>query len=103
MSTWVDAGPVAELNCQPGSPVHINGKWLAIFHLDDQYYATDNACPHASAPLCDGTLLEGKIICPLHLWEFDVKTGACDLGGQWDIQTYPTRVVEDRLQIELPE
>ena len=40
----------------------------------------DNACPHASAPLCDGTVMDGKVICHLHLWEFDVKTGVCDVG-----------------------
>ena len=102
MSNWIDIGPIADLKLDPGAPVHMNGKWLAIFQLEDGYDAIDNACPHASAPLCDGTLREGKIVCPLHLWEFDIKTGACDVGGDWGVQTYPTRVVNDRLEVDLP-
>ena len=102
MSNWVDAGPIADLKFDPGAPVHVDGKWLAVFQLDGDYHAIDNACPHASAPLCDGTLLSGKIVCHLHLWEFDIKTGACDVGEQWHVKTYATRVVDERLQIELP-
>jgi nitrite reductase/ring-hydroxylating ferredoxin subunit len=48
-------------------------------------------------------LLAGKIVCHLHLWEFDIKTGVCDVGGDWNVQSYPNRVVENRLEIDLPE
>lgn len=103
MSRWVDVGPITELNFDPGAPVRVDGHWLAVFELDGGYYAIDNACPHASAPLCDGTLMHGKIVCHLHLWEFDVRTGACDVGEQWNVRTYRTRVDDGRLAIELPD
>ncbi|MFK7742599.1 MAG: Rieske (2Fe-2S) protein [Planctomycetota bacterium] len=118
---WVDCGPLSDLSFDPGAPVKIDDHWIAIFPLpadespdpsgtssagtaDGQtYYAIDNACPHASAPLCDGTLMRGKIVCHLHLWEFDVRTGACDVGnGEWAVRTYPTRITDQRLWVELP-
>ena len=82
--------------------MHVGGRWLAVFPLDGGYVTIDNACPHASAPLCDGTVLDGQVVCSLHLWQFDLRTGACDVGPQWNVRTYPTRVVDGRLEIELP-
>ena len=102
MSRWIDVGVIAEMKFAPGFPVMVEGKWIALFRLDDGYTAIDNVCPHASAPLCDGTVLDGKVVCYLHLWEFDLRTGMCDVGEQWSVQHYPTRVVEDRLEIEVP-
>lgn len=98
---WVDAGPISELKFDPGAPVKLDGHWLAVFELDGEYHAIDNACPHASAPLCDGTVLDGKVICHLHLWEFDIRTGACDVGEQWNVARYPTRVTDGRLEIRI--
>lgn len=103
MSRWVDAAALADLNFAPGAAVQVEGRWLAVFPLDGGYEAIDNACPHASAPLCDGTVLDGKVVCYLHLWEFDLKTGRCDVGDEWNVAHYATRVVDGRLEIELPD
>ena len=100
MSRWVDVGAIAELKFSPGAPVQIDGRWIAIFQLDGSWRAIDNNCPHASAPLCDGTVLDGKVVCYLHCWEFDLRTGACDVGPQWNVKTYPVREQEGRLLVE---
>lgn len=103
MSRWVDAGALAEMKFDPGHPVHLDGRWLAVFPHQGGYRVIDNACPHASAPLCDGTLLDGKVVCHLHLWEFDLDTGRCDVGEEWSVQTYAARVQDGVLQIEVPD
>ncbi len=102
MSRWVDVGALAELKFRPGAPVAIDGHWLALFRLGDDVVALDNACPHASAPLCDGTVQDGRIVCYLHLWEFDLRTGACDVGPQWNVRSYPVRVADGRVLVEWP-
>lgn len=101
--SWVDVGAVAELKFAPGCPVRLGDHWLAIFRVDDEWRAIDNNCPHASAPLCDGTVLDGKVVCYLHCWEFDLRTGACDVGPEWNVKTYPVREVDGRLQIDWPD
>lgn len=101
--TWVDVGALAELEFKPGAPVKIGGHWIAIFRLGDGFRAIDNLCPHASAPLCDGTVLDGKVVCYLHCWEFDLTTGACDVGPQWNVKTYPVRTDAGRLLVDWPE
>lgn len=103
MSRWVDVGALDEMKFDPGYPVRVGDRWLAVFPSGGGYRVIDNACPHASAPLCDGTLLNGKVVCHLHLWEFDLETGACDAGADWAVQTYEARAVDGRLQVALPD
>jgi len=103
VSRWVDCGAIAELKFTPGAPVKIGDHWIAVFRVDGNYRAIDNRCPHASAPLCDGTVFEGKVACYLHCWEFDLTTGACDVGTQWNVKAYAVREVDGRLEVEWPQ
>jgi nitrite reductase/ring-hydroxylating ferredoxin subunit len=48
---------------------------LLLAHLPDGIVATDDRCPHMSAPLSIGRL-EGCVVdCPLHNGRFDLATG----------------------------
>lgn len=102
MSSWVDVGALTDLRFGPGAPVRIGEHWLAIFRVGDALRAIDNACPHASAPLCDGAVIDGKVVCFLHHWEFDLETGACDVGPQWGVRAYAVRVADGRVLVEWP-
>lgn len=56
--------------------VDTDDQTIAVFNVAGEFYATQNECPHAEGPLCEGTL-EGAIIeCPWHGSKFDVRTGA---------------------------
>jgi NAD(P)H-dependent nitrite reductase small subunit len=100
MTRWIDVGAITDLKFTPGAAVQVESHWIAIFRLGGEWRAIDNACPHASAPLCDGTVLDGKVVCYLHCWEFDLRTGVCDVGAQWNVRTWPVREVDGRLEIE---
>ncbi len=101
MTRWTDIGAVADLAFTPGAAVKVGDHWLAIFRLAGEWRAIDNACPHAGAPLCDGSVIDGKVVCYLHCWEFDLTTGACDVGAEWNVATYPVREVDGRLHVDL--
>lgn len=103
MSSWIDVGALDDLKFAPGAPVRIGEHWLAIFRVGEALRAIDNTCPHAGAPLCDGTVLDGKVVCFLHHWEFDLTTGACDVGTMWDVRTYPVRVAARRVLVDWPD
>lgn len=104
MSTvrWVDVGARADLRFSPGAAVCIDGHWLAVFPVDGALRAIDNACPHASAPLCDGSIVAGKVVCFLHCWQFDLATGACDIGEAWNVRAYEVREEHGRVLVAWP-
>jgi nitrite reductase (NADH) small subunit len=55
----------------------VNGEDVALFRRGDEIFAIGNECPHQGGSLSDG-LVEGDIVtCPLHGWEFDLRSGAC--------------------------
>lgn len=103
MTRWLDVGAVAELSFRPGAAVRVGDRWIGVFRTAAGYRAIENACPHAAAPLCDGTQLGDSVVCFLHCWTFDLHTGACDVGAEWNVATYPVREVAGRLQIEMPD
>ena len=96
---WHDIGEASGLKLTPGAPVRIGDRWIAVFRDRDEWLAIDNACPHAGAPLCDASVIDGKAVCYLHCWQFDLRTGACDVGKDWNVRTYPVREVDGRLQV----
>ncbi len=53
------------------------GQEIALFNVNGDIYALDNACPHMEGPLGEGDVKEGCVTCPWHAWQFDLKTGAC--------------------------
>lgn len=99
MTRWVAVGRAADLKFTPGAPVKVDGRWLALFPFEGSYVALDNPCPHAGAPLCDGSMIDGKVVCFLHCWGFDLRTGACDVGKEWSVATYPVRLVDGVLEV----
>lgn len=75
---------------------------IVVCQHDGRFYALDNICSHAHAQLHQGRLRRGRLICPLHGAAFDVRTGQ-PLGtpAEAPLVTYPVRVVDDMLEIDL--
>lgn len=99
--------------------VEVEGHSIGIFHLDGEFFALLNRCPHAEGPLCGGQVLYGlasdgpndvrldrarkMIMCPWHGWEFDLATGRsyCD-PAKLRVKPYPVEVEHgDQLAEEL--
>jgi apoptosis-inducing factor 3 len=55
--------------------VNVDGMPIALYRLGDEVFATHGICTHALAFLSDGWVEDGKIECPLHQGQFDIRTG----------------------------
>lgn len=75
-------------------------KKIALYKVDDAFFATDNVCPHAYALMTDGFVEGDQVECPLHGAVFHIPTGKC-LGppADSDLATYPVKVIEDKIYI----
>ena len=57
--------------------VSVDGQDVILYRRGDEIFAIGNTCPHQGGSLCDGWV-EGEIVtCPLHGWEYDLRSGAC--------------------------
>ena len=77
-----------------------NGRELALYNVDGEFYATENFCPHRGAPLAEGYLAGHVIECALHGWQFDVRDGRC-LTLDEPVTTYPIVIEDGLVKIEI--
>ncbi len=76
---------------------------VAVFNVGGSLFAIDDACPHRQGPLHQGDLEGFLVACPLHGWQFDVRTGACATLSDRDVAAYAARVEGDSVWITLPD
>ena len=82
--------------------VEANGRRVLVCNALGRYYAISPVCPHEDGPLEDGSLVGEIVTCPVHGYDFDVRTGECQFDSDYRVETYPVRVVEADLYVELP-
>lgn len=63
--------------------------------------AFQGKCPHSGAPLGDGAVRDGKLVCPWHKANFDISDGhMCEPLALSDLKRYPVRVENGMIQID---
>ncbi len=101
---------VAELNELPEGRVKTvtaETKSMALTHINGQYAAMDNHCPHQGGPLGEGSIeraADGQcwLRCPWHGWDFDPLTGRPPGGHEDSGQAlYPVEVRQDGIYLGL--
>ena len=83
--------------------IMVEKKELALFRIEDEFYAIENECPHYGAELCHGMMREKVVACPWHWWQFDITDGRCLTVPGMDVKSYPVRIENDEVQIEIEE
>ena len=79
--------------------VEIDGKAIALFHVDGTLYAIEDTCLHAGGPLHEGTVDGTIVTCPWHQWQFDLKTGCTPLNHKVRLECYAVRVRNGRVEV----
>lgn len=99
----LDVCPLAQL--PPGSARTASSSDLevAVFNVDGELYALDNACAHAGGPLAEGWVRDGTVTCPLHWWRYDLASGRRCGADRIAQATFPVEVVDGSVVVIVPE
>lgn len=94
----------------------VNGESVLVFRLEEGFFAIQSRCPHMFASLEKAKMIDGHIIqCRIHKAKFDIKTGKVIqwahfppgiqalnvIRSQKDLKTYPVRVDEKKVYVEI--
>ncbi|HEX9981809.1 MAG TPA: Rieske 2Fe-2S domain-containing protein [Thermoanaerobaculia bacterium] len=101
MPEFVDIASIADVPAGRSKAFVIDGRTVALHHTKQGFFATDNTCPHRGGPLAEGDLLGNEIVCPWHLWGFDLATGVCDGNREIRIATHEVRISGERIEVKL--
>jgi len=91
----------------PGSSkiVQQGSLFVGVYNCGGELYAIEDRCSHDDGPLCEGDWDEElcRVICPRHGSAFDLATGQPrSLPATAPVETYPVRIVEGTIRVELP-
>lgn len=104
MGRWHDV--TADGDIAPGGFALLETDELtaAVFNVGGALYAIEDVCTHDGAELAGGPIVGDQVVCPRHGARFCLRTGrALTPPAYAAVQTFPVRVVDGRVQIELPD
>ena len=79
-------------------------KKLCLAHTPEGFFAVNDKCPHNGASLSMGRCtLDGAVVCPVHRYSFDLKTGRSRSGLGSYVQPYPIEIRDDGVFIGFEE
>jgi nitrite reductase (NADH) small subunit len=105
---WFYACSVFDVPENGGVCVKYNDEQIALFHFTrrGEWYATQNECPHRKQMALSRGMIgtkddEPKVACPFHKKTFSLKTGECLSGDECTIKTYPVKIEDEKVFIEV--
>ena len=74
---------------------------VLVAWVDGEVYAIEDACNHAGASLAEGWLEDKCVVCPMHAYAFELKTGKLDRpkGLCGDQRTYRVAIEGDEVAV----
>lgn len=97
---WVTVCAAGDLAPGEMKSFRAEGRDVAVYHLEDGFYATAAICTHEKAILTKGRLEGGRVACPLHGARFDVRTGRVVTPPAFKpLKTFAVRVEAGQVQV----
>ncbi|SIR79011.1 non-heme iron oxygenase ferredoxin subunit [Pseudacidovorax sp. RU35E] len=101
---WIKVASARDLQNDEAKTVNVAGHGVALFRIDDEFFATDSMCTHATALLAEGYIEDGCVECPLHQGRFDIRTGkAMCAPVTVDLRTHAVRRDGDDIYVMSPD
>jgi len=84
--------------------LQVGRKKVCLAHTAEGFFAVNDKCPHNGASLGNGyCTAEGSVVCPVHRYHFDLKTGRAKSGLGDVVETYPLEIRDDGVFIGFKE
>lgn len=101
MSNLVKVGRADEIREDNPRVLQGQGKSIALFRVGGDFFAIDDMCPHAGAPLSGGPVEDGIVTCPWHYWRFRLSDGAWADNPKIKIGCYPVTVADGEVFVDV--
>jgi 3-phenylpropionate/trans-cinnamate dioxygenase ferredoxin subunit len=97
--------PASQLEEKIPEVKFVAGRKMAFVRTPEGIFAIEDRCPHNGFSLSQGTTTEDglSIVCPLHRYQYNMKTGRCSHGSGGAARVFPVEEREDGLYIGIEE
>lgn len=81
--------------------VEVEGKRLLLSNLGGEVYCVDGVCTHEESLLSEGFMMEDRVVCQLHLSQFDLRTGeVSNPPATMPLRVYNVKIEEGTILVE---
>ena len=102
MGVYKSAMKVSDLEEGSIAAIDLDGRRILLSKIGGEVYAVSGICTHEETDLGNGFVLEDRIVCPLHLSQFELKTGeAVNPPATEPLQRFNTKVDGDTILVEV--
>lgn len=97
---WTPMLPATVLKTGKPQRVEVAGIGLVLFRNGEDVVAVGERCPHLGAPMSDGRIDRGRIVCPWHGSQFEPVSGRVVNGpATAPLPCYPTRLRDGMIEV----
>ncbi len=101
MSTWHRVAKINELRAHRPHRVVVDGQGILLCRNGFSVHALSEICPHRRVSMADGTIENGRLVCPHHRFAFELEDGR-SVEALWpSITVYPVRRQDDEVFLQL--
>lgn len=79
----------------------VGDRSFCVANVDGAICVLDGVCPHEGGPLGEGTLEDGRVVCPWHAYAFDVRTGVAEDDPDVRAEVFEAAVEDGELRARL--
>lgn len=103
MSKFVRVCKFSDLKSGGMKTIDVEGEQIVVVREGENVYALKDECTHEEYALSEGWVEDNCIHCAFHGAKFSLANGeALSLPAYEDVQTFPTRIVDGVIQVEIP-
>src|SRR5271154_6176279 len=99
MTEFVEVAALEQIAPGRSLVVDVAGKSVALFNVEGQIYAIDDACVHQGASLGAGKI-DGRIVtCRAHGLKFDVTTGFVGGSPGYGVASHAVQILDAKISV----
>ena len=77
------------------------GRAFCVANLNGTISVLDGVCPHERGPLGEGSIEEGRVVCPCHGYAFDLQSGVSEQDPEVTVDVLAAKVEEGELRLKI--
>jgi toluene monooxygenase system ferredoxin subunit len=81
----------------------LEGRRVFLIKLEGSVYAYENRCAHRELPIATGRLDGHVLTCPVHEWQYDIRTGFGVNPSGARLKAFQVRIESDVVLVDVGE
>jgi len=79
----------------------VAGRSICVANVDGTAAVLNGECPHEGGPLGEGSIENGRLVCPWHAYAYDLRTGESEQDPTLKAEVYPSAVENGELKAKI--